>query len=104
MFKKPRDKIETNSCPDASEKSPDKCNSEIDAKSIEKLLDEHEAAARLNLKVATLRRWRWSGRGPPFIKLGGAVRYLPADVAAFIRHSRRNSTTQSGNGSDIGAP
>src|SRR5215212_11480120 len=39
------------------------------------LLDEHRAAEQLGLSVKTLRRWRWVGRGPPFIKLGTAVRY-----------------------------
>ncbi len=59
-------------------------------------MKEHEAAARLGLKVATLRRWRWSGRGPPFIKIGAAVRYDPDDVEAFIEAGRRSSTSDLG--------
>ncbi len=58
-----------------------------------RLLNETEAAAFLGLKVATLRRWRWSGDGCRFIKLGGAVRYAPADLAEFVAASVRRSTT-----------
>jgi predicted site-specific integrase-resolvase len=34
-----------------------------------------EAANRLGLAPKTLERWRWSGFGPPFVKLGRAARY-----------------------------
>ncbi len=46
-------------------------------------------------EVATLRRWRWGGKGPPFIKIGGAVRYDPTDLTAFIEAGRRTSTSES---------
>ena len=61
-----------------------------------RLLNEREAAQFLTLKVATLRRWRWSGSGPAFIKLGGAVRYDPADLEAFEMSGRRSSTSDPG--------
>lgn len=60
------------------------------------LFNELEAARLLNLKVSTLRRWRWSGDGPPFLKLGAAVRYDEADLNAFIKAGRRKSTSGSG--------
>ncbi len=63
-----------------------------------RLIDEHEAAYRLGLKVATLRRWRWAGKPPRFLKIGSAVRYDPAELAAFVEASRRTSTTGSGEG------
>ena len=63
------------------------------------LIDEHEAAERLGLSVKTLRRWRWSGRGPAFRKLGSAVRYAEEDLAAFIEGARRRSTSDAGAGS-----
>ncbi|HBS49287.1 MAG TPA: DNA-binding protein, partial [Rhodobacteraceae bacterium] len=31
----------------------------------------------------TLERWRWTGEGPKFIKLGGRVIYRFEDVEAF---------------------
>ena len=61
-------------------------------------LTEIDVAQILNLKVSTLRRWRWAGKGPRFLKFGGAVRYDPVDLQDFIEASRRNSTSDTGNG------
>ena len=47
-------------------------------------LTELEAAARLGLKVATLRAWRHQRRGPAFVRLGRAIRYLPSDIDEFL--------------------
>ena len=58
-----------------------------------RLLNEHEAADILGLSVKTLRRWRWAGRPPRFIKIGSAVRYDPADLQNLIEAGRRNSTS-----------
>lgn len=55
-------------------------------------LTETEAAVRLGLKVATLRAWRHQGRGPAYVRLGRAIRYLAIDVDEFLssnRHSPR---------------
>ena len=60
------------------------------------LLKEDDAAAILNIEVATLRRWRWAGKGPRFIKVGHAVRYDQADLEAFIQVGRRRSTSDPG--------
>ena len=62
----------------------------------QKLLKEHEAAERLSLEVATLRRWRWAGKGPRFLKIEGAVRYDPNDISEFVEASRRRSTSDTG--------
>lgn len=56
-------------------------------------MDEHELAMRWNLSVKSLRRWRQSGLGPTFIKLGSRVSYLIADVETFERRVSRNSTS-----------
>ena len=56
------------------------------------LLTEHETANYLRLKVATLRRWRWAGRGPAFHRIGGRVRYSHQDLDEFIASSRRTQT------------
>ncbi len=55
--------------------------------------DEHQVAARLGLSVLTLRRWRWSGGGPAFVKLGSAVRYSPQALADFVAAGERSSTS-----------
>lgn len=68
----------------------------IKIESATRLLKEDEVAQILNMEVATLRRWRWSGHGPRFIKIGGAVRYDPADIDAFVESGRRSSTSDPG--------
>ena len=60
------------------------------------LLKENDAAERLSVEVATLRRWRWAGKGPRFLKIEGAVRYDSADLEVFIEASRRSSTSDTG--------
>lgn len=48
------------------------------------LLNEAEAADLLGLRAKTLCRWRWQDRGPAYCKVGGAIRYRPQDLEAFI--------------------
>jgi hypothetical protein len=62
----------------------------IGVKPEDRLVDEHEAAARLGLTVATLRRWRWARRGIHWVKVGAAVRYVPSDITAFIEAGRQH--------------
>jgi hypothetical protein len=51
------------------------------------LLDEHEAARRLGLSVATMRRRRLLRQPPVWAKLGGRVLYRAADLDAFVEAS-----------------
>jgi predicted DNA-binding transcriptional regulator AlpA len=60
------------------------------------LLDGNAAAAYLGIAKQTLAKWRVEGRGPPYLKLGGAVRYAAADLNAWIQVQRRRSTTDPG--------
>lgn len=55
--------------------------------STSRALTEREVAGLLGLSVATLRAWRHRGQGPRFLRLGRAVRYLPADLETFVRAS-----------------
>lgn len=55
---------------------------------LEKLLDYNEASQILGLKPATLRTWV-SAKKIPYIKLGGAVRFLPEQLRDFIKKSVR---------------
>jgi len=48
------------------------------------LFDEHEAARRLGLSVATMRRRRLLRRPPIWVKLGGRVLYRNEDLVAFV--------------------
>ncbi len=63
---------------------------------IDRLLHEAEAAKILSVKVSTLRRWRWSGDGPRFIKLGAAVRYDPQQLKDYLAKQVRSSTSDPG--------
>ena len=68
----------------------------ITSNEVEALLTEKEVAGALNLKVSTLQRWRWDGSGPPYVKLGAAVRYRRSDILAFVEANERNSTSDAG--------
>jgi predicted DNA-binding transcriptional regulator AlpA len=67
-------------------------------------LTEREVADMLGLSVATLRAWRHRGKGPRFLRLGRAVRYLLSDVADFVRASAVDTTlvSSSDDESEIG--
>ena len=53
------------------------------------LLTESEAADFLSFKSVTLSRYRFSGDGPAYCKLGGAMRYYRADLLAWAWAKRR---------------
>ena len=57
-------------------------------------LKTEEAAKFLQVKPATLEQWRWSGKGPLFVKLGRSVMYRKADLDAFIEARVFGSTTE----------
>lgn len=59
-------------------------------------LDPHGAASYLNTSRATLARWRVQGGGPPFIKMGGRIRYDVEDLDAWLESRRRRSTSDEG--------
>jgi hypothetical protein len=52
--------------------------------SIEHLLTEEAAAKLLNCSPALLRKWRYSGTGPAYVKIGRLVRYRQADIDSFV--------------------
>lgn len=56
------------------------------------LLNTTEAASVLSISPRTLEDWRLRGGGPPFHKLGRAVRYDPVELAAFVRRALRYDT------------
>lgn len=51
-----------------------------------------ELAARWNISHRTLERWRWTGEGPQFVKLGGRVVYRLDDVEAYEAEQLRRGT------------
>src|SRR5262249_23822900 len=58
----------------------------------ETLLTARETARYLRCSLRTLDRERADGRGCPFIRIGGRIRYRRADVEAFVAaHVRGNA-------------
>lgn len=53
-----------------------------------------QAASRLGVSHRTLEHWRLTGGGPPYLKLGGAVRYRDRDIQAWEDSRLRESTTE----------
>jgi predicted DNA-binding transcriptional regulator AlpA len=53
------------------------------------LLNEKQLVSKLNISVASTRRWRLLRRGPKFVKIGASVRYRADDVDAWL-NSRRS--------------
>ena len=52
----------------------------------EQLLDTEAVAQWVGVAPQTLRLWRVQGEGPKAIRIGRrAVRYVPADVRAWLR-------------------
>ena len=57
------------------------------------LWDETQTAAFLGLRRSTLQRWRWAGKGPRYLKVGGAVRYRLSDLSEFLEGAVRETNT-----------
>lgn len=55
---------------------------------VKEFLTEAQVADALAVTVNAVRGWRPKGMGPPFYKIGGAVRYDKAEVDDFIQASR----------------
>jgi predicted DNA-binding transcriptional regulator AlpA len=45
---------------------------------------EGELARQLKISRGALRKWRRARQGPRFLRLGKCIRYLDADVAAWL--------------------
>ncbi len=57
-------------------------------------LNEHQVAEMLCQSVRTIQKWRTTGYGPEFYKLGRSVRYHSADVTAWADARRVSHTSQ----------
>jgi predicted DNA-binding transcriptional regulator AlpA len=59
-----------------------------------KLNSVEEAATKTGMSVSTLNKWRVTGFGPKFVKLGKRVLYRDEDIEAFITAGIRSSTSE----------
>ena len=57
------------------------------------ILTTREAASFLRLGKPTLERFRLTGAGPVYVKLGGAVRYRSTDLDAWLERRLTRSTS-----------
>jgi hypothetical protein len=52
-------------------------------------LREQQAADFLGVSISTLRRWRWTKRGPRHFRVDNLIRYRLADLDRFVdQHSK----------------
>ena len=59
------------------------------------LLTDKQVADRLNVSVGTIRDWRYSGRGPQYIRISHrCVRYRPQDVEKWEKARIFSSTSE----------
>ena len=61
-------------------------------------LDQKDLAERWLISPRTLEQWRWQGRGPRYLKIGGRVIYRLSDIEAFEAVSLHANTNGPVNG------
>ena len=59
-------------------------------------LTSQEVADLLRVSDKTIQRWRADGSGPPYYRLGGAIRYIRDEVLEWIQTGRVRTTTDNG--------
>jgi predicted DNA-binding transcriptional regulator AlpA len=63
---------------------------------MEQLINEAELAKKLGKGRRTVQRWRLTGKGPPYHRIGGQIRgrvmYKEEDVAAWLAQHRQGAT------------
>ncbi len=60
----------------------------------DELLDTLTVARYAGLSPVTLRKWRMTGAGPRFVRLGRAVRYRRAELDAWLSRREFKNTTE----------
>lgn len=65
-------------------------------------LNQLELAVRWRISHRTLERWRWTGEGPKFLKVGGRVVYRLSDVEEYEQSIVRSSTSNPGQAQQAG--
>lgn len=61
-----------------------------------KLLNEMQTSEVTGFAVKTLRKRRWEGKAPRFLKIGSKVFYDPDELQNFLKSCVRNSTSDKG--------
>ncbi len=58
------------------------------------VLNPEEVAAYLGVSKSFLMKARVTGNTPPYVKIGGAVRYRVNDLEEWLNQNTRRSTSQ----------
>lgn len=58
-----------------------------------KLMNPAEVGVRLGVSTSSLAKWRLSGDGPPYVKVGTRIAYDEDMVEAWLRSRVRKSTS-----------
>jgi len=68
----------------------------VNLSQLQALLNERQVAAITGMSLASVRRWRRLKRGPRYLKIGGAVRYPPEDLSAWLASRPSGGERQAG--------
>jgi predicted DNA-binding transcriptional regulator AlpA len=60
----------------------------------DKILTTQQAAKLANQQPMTMSKWRSRGKGPPYLRLGGKIRYRLSDIRKWIESSVINPSEQ----------
>jgi len=59
------------------------------------ILDQKRVATILGISTRTLERYRLTGMGPPYTKIGGKlIRYRQSDLETWIQQNLSHSTSE----------
>lgn len=62
---------------------------------MDEFLTTKQLATRWSLKMGTIRLWRWYGKGPNYIKVGGRILYDIEKIREFEKEQLRQHTSMS---------
>lgn len=65
------------------------------------LIEPDELAKRWKITPLTLAQWRWSGKGPRFIRMGRHTFYRPQDIEAYEEKKAKQSMTDTYEGDHL---
>jgi hypothetical protein len=63
-----------------------------------RLVCTKELSRMWDMPESTLRYWRCAGIGPPYVKLGGRIKYDLADVEDYVRANKRKPSVRAHGG------
>lgn len=63
------------------------------AQTLEPFVDENRGAEHLGVSSRTMQRWRMTGTGPPWFRIGRLAKYRIADLTTWAEAQARISTS-----------